>query len=245
MVTHMKISSTADHAEHKIKAIVYGESGAGKTTLAKTLDGKTLIINGESGLLSLHGTDIAMVDLSKDDAGVVISDPAARIRRLGEVFAMLQAGTPYTNIFLDSLTEINELVVASLNKEFPDRKDSLVLWGENAKRMTSIIKSFRDLPYNVYMTCLSKIDKDENSQRFHALALSGKVADNAPQYFDLVLFLHADGEGKRMLVTSKTPKNVCKDRSGRLSVTEDADLGHIARKIAIPPPVNASKTKEK
>jgi len=236
-----KITSTSDQQHHRIKAIISGESGAGKTMTASTLDGRTLIISSESGTLSLAGRDIAMIDISRDDEGKVIDDPKLRIARLSETFAMLKAGTPYQNVFLDSLTEINELIVTALNKEFPDRKDSLVLWGENSKRMTSIIKSFRDLPYNVFMTCLSKTDKDEHGGRFQGLSLSGKIADTAPQYFDLVLYLSVDAEGKRAFVTSRTPKILAKDRSGKLAPFEPADLGAIVRKIAIPQPVNQPK----
>jgi len=240
----MKILNTAKIDNPQIKAIIYGESGAGKTYSAKSIDGKALVISGESGLLSLRGADLDFMDLSKDDNGKTISEPRDRIRRLSEIFAYLQAGTGYTDVFLDSLTEIQELVVANLNKEFPDRKDSLVLWGENAKRMTGIIKAFRDLPYNIWMTCLAEADKDENAQRFMGLALSGKVARNTPQYFDLVLYLQVDEEKKRTFVTAKSSKNVCKDRSGRLDPVEPADLGHIARKIVIPQPVNAKKEKQ-
>jgi phage nucleotide-binding protein len=230
----MKIKNTKTEETHYLKVLIYGESGAGKTTLAKTLDGKTLVVSAESGLLTLRGSDLDFVDLAFDDQDKPIIESGERIKKLGQVFQMLNAGTKYKNVVLDSLTEINELMVHQLNKEFPDRKDSIVLWGENAKRMRSIVKSFRDLPYNVYMTCLAEVDKDEVGKRFMGFSVSGKLAKQLPQYFDEVFYLHSDESGKRMLVTSKTDTLICKDRSGKLLPQENPDLGAISAKILIP-----------
>ncbi len=230
----MKIQNTKDTENNYLKILVNGESGAGKTTLAKTLLGKTLVVSAEAGLLSLKGCDIDFIDLSTTDAGVAITDPVMRIARLSDIFKYLQAGTKYQNVFLDSLTEIGELMVQSLYREFPDRKDSMVLWGENSKRMRSIVKSFRDLPYNVTMVTLSKLDKDQSNKRFMGFSIAGALAEQLPQYFDEVFYLHVNEEGVRGLVTRKTDVYVCKDRSGRLDILEPADLGAIAIKILKP-----------
>jgi phage nucleotide-binding protein len=229
----MKILNTKDLENHYVKTLVYGESGAGKTTLAGTLDTKTIVISAESGLLSVAGKDIDYIDLQTDDKGQAITDPQLRLARLAEIFKWLQAGTNYKNVFLDSLTEISEIMVSSLNKEFPDRKDSLVLYGENAKRMRGVIKSFRDLQYNVYMTCVAKPEKDESGRRFHGFQITGKIGATLPQYFDQVYYLRSDAEGKRMIMTRKTDVIVGKDRSNKLGAEEPADLGAIYKKIMI------------
>jgi energy-coupling factor transporter ATP-binding protein EcfA2 len=239
----MKILNTNDQVNHKIKCLIGGPSGAGKTTLAGTLNEKTLIISAESGLMSVASKTIDYIDLSRDDAGNVLTEPAARIARLSEVFKYLHAGCPgvdgkatwrYKNVFLDSLTEISELLVQKLQKEFPDRKDSFPMWGEYGKIMRSIVKNFRDLPYNVYMSAITEMDKDENNKRFMAFSIAGSISGKLPQYFDEVFFLHVDAEGKRSLVTRATDTlTSCKDRSGRLVPMEPADLGEVARKITV------------
>ena len=243
----MKIGTTAISGTTFTKALIMGESGSGKTFTASTIDGKVLVISAEKGTLCLADHAIDCLDLSVDDEGKPILEAKDRLTRLSGIFKLLQAGTSYTDVFLDSLTEVSELVITALNKEFPDRKDSLPMYGENAKRMTSIIKSFRDLPYNVYMTCLAKSDKDENGRRFMGLSLTGKIADVAPQYFDFVFYVYPDeaaADGKRMFITRKSATNICKDRSGKLLPVEPADLGSIACKIAIPRPVNQPKEKK-
>jgi AAA domain len=236
----MKILNTKDSQHQKVKAVIYGESGAGKTTLASTIGKGCLVVSAEAGLLTLRDAGIDYVDISIDDAGNPITDPSLRLQRLSDVFKWLHAGCPddknkptfaYTSIFVDGLTEIGELMVEVLNKQFPDRKDSFPMWGEYSKRMRSIVKSFRDLPYNVFMTCVAESDVDENKRRFMGFQLSGSISKKLPQYFDEVFYLYVDGEGKRSLITNKTDALICKDRSGKLSSMEPADLTLIMNKI--------------
>lgn len=231
----MKIFNTDQVGDSSLKILVYGESGAGKTTLAGTIKEPTLIISAEAGLLSLKGKKIDVIDLSLDDEGKVIPQEN-RIVRLSEVYKYLltdEAKKKYKWIFVDSLTEISQNLMAALYKEFPERKDTLPMYGENSKRMRSIVKTFRDLPfYNVVITALSMVDKDENNQRYTGINIVGKLSDSLPAFFDEVFYLHVDKEtSERVLVTEKSDKLVCKDRSGKLDKFEKPDLSQIASKI--------------
>lgn len=234
----MLIKSTKSLHINSLKMIIYGEPGAGKTTLASTIKEPTLIISAEAGLLSLNGHDIDVVDISQDDEGSIIPKEK-RIARLFEVYKFLltaEAKRKYRWIFIDSITEIAQNLLESLHQEFPDRKDTLVLYGENGKRMRSLIKSFRDLPhYNVVFTALSEREKDETGRYYLGISMPGKISQAVPAFFDEVLYLHTakdeQGNVDRVLVSKKTDNNVCKDRSSKLLPVEKPDLSIIAGKI--------------
>lgn len=237
----MKIQSTQNYSSDKLKILVYGASGAGKTSLAKTIpkEEKTLVISAEAGLLCLNDTDLDVIDITQDDNGKLIPKEK-RIQRLVEVYQYLnteEAIKKYKWIFIDSLTEISQNMIEALYAEYPDRSATLVMYSENAKRMRSLIKSFRDIPhYNVVMTALDHTEKDENNMRITGVSMIGAIADKIPAYFDECLYLATfeDPETKetvRKLVTSKSEKLVCKDRSGKLHKIEEPSLAIIAKKI--------------
>ncbi len=57
----MKFGSTKEESSKRFYGVIVGESGIGKTYLARTLPGdlrRVLIISLEHGLMSLKGTDI-------------------------------------------------------------------------------------------------------------------------------------------------------------------------------------------
>jgi hypothetical protein len=137
----------------------------------------------------------------------------------------------YKTICLDSLTEISEINVQKYQKIFPDRKDSFPMWGEYGKSMRDLVKHFRDLPYNVFMTALSEPDKDETGKRFMGIDIAGSISKKIGQYFDLVLYVHVNAEGKRSIITRSTDTIQCKDRSGVLDPVEPPDLSVIMSKI--------------
>lgn len=228
----LKITSTDDAANENIKALLFGFAGSGKTYSAASLPGKTLIISCEGGLLGLRGKNIPVFDLAIDDEGKPIADYALRIRRLGEVFTYLNTTKEYDNVFLDSMTEIAEMLVVIVQKEFPDRKDSFPMWAEYGKRMRAIVKNFRDLKgYNVFMTCLAETDTDENKRRFLACDMPGKIGKQLPQFFDEVLYVYRNAEGEHRYFTKRTDTNISKDRSGKLDDDMPADLGLVMLKI--------------
>lgn len=239
----MQINSTSTIHQGPIKMLIYGKSGVGKTTLAKTLDQEsTLILSAEGGLLSLKGSKVDYVDLTVDDEGVTLSS-VERLGKIREVYEFLlsdEAKKKYKTVFVDSLSEIAQTILevyqARQETEIAKGKkpDGFALWGDYTKKFVSLVKSFRDLPhYNVVLTCLEEIDKDESGRRFYAPAVPGKAASQfiVPS-FDVVFRLTADVNQKRHFTTSATPTEEAKCRGLMLpQLVEATDLRNILGQI--------------
>ena len=233
----MKINSTNSVKEHRLKVLINGLSGAGKTSQVKTIKSagfKPLVISFESGLLSIANSDIDFIDGTKDDDEKLIPKEL-RLSRLTEIYHFImsdEAKKKYDTIFIDSLTEICQCMFDALKKEYPERKDNLVLYGELGQKMRDLIKAFRDIPhYHVVFTCLSKIEKDESGKRYVGYDLIGSIADKLPQFYDESFYLRVNGEGQREFICRATDSIIAKDRSSKLNPIETADLGAIFNKI--------------
>ena len=99
----IKLTTTREAAQSNgIKMLVYGGAGSGKTTLASTTGGKTLIVSAESGLMSLRDHDIDAIEVSTIDD-------------VFETYQYVQSGDglAYEWICLDSLSEIGEACLAA------------------------------------------------------------------------------------------------------------------------------------
>ena len=233
----MEIKSTKNSGVDKLKILVYGESGVGKTLLAKTLPPETLIISAEAGLLGLSGSKFDVVDVAVDDAGKIIPE-SSRTARLAQIYHHLQKPEnvkKYQWIFIDSLTEISENLMANLQEQLPEKKDTLNRYGENSRRLKAIVKKFRDLPYyNVVFTALAAKEGDDLGPKYYAPSVIGKVSQALPSYFDEVFFMEVEEtpEGpSRVLHCDKDERFVAKDRSGLLGKKCPPDLGKIAQII--------------
>lgn len=235
----MLIRSTRDFSNKQLKMVVYGSPGVGKTSLAKTCGGKVLVISAEGGLLSLSDNDIDFVDITMGSDGQILAK-SERLEALRAAFEYVQteeARKKYSWLFVDSLTEIGQIVIENLKTKYPEKKDALPMWGEYSDQMRALIKSFRDLPgYNVVFTALTTTEKDENARRYQAVDLQGKISSQLPGYFDEVFYFHVyedseTGETKRGLITQPNEKVVAKDRSGKLALMEEPHLGKISDKI--------------
>lgn len=204
-----------------LKVLVYGASGVGKTTLCATTGApeKTLVLSAEAGLLSIAESN---VDTMRIDG----------IADLREAHKFLSEGKhEYTWVCLDSLSEIAEQVLSG-GKD--DKKNLLQAYGEMADQLIRLVKTFRDLPVNVVMTCKGLAKDDEGRQTWAPSLPGQRLPNELPFLFDEVFCLVAavkDGEVRRALRTTSDGKYLAKDRSGRLSEWEQPNLAAIYAKI--------------
>lgn len=218
----MEIKNTKQAAQHGVKCLVYGQSGAGKTRLCSTVEAP-LIISAEAGLLSLRDHDLPYVEVNSID----------ELREVYSFVTSSKEADQFNWIMLDSISEIAEVVLAA---EKAKSRDPRKAYGELQDQMTSLMRSFRDLPRNVYMSAKCERVQDESGALMFQPSMPGnKLAQQIPYLFDEVFALRVhkneDGTISRALQTASDGSYTAKDRSGALETYESADLGAIYRKI--------------
>lgn len=219
----INLRTTAGLHANGVKLLVYGQAGAGKTSLIKTLP-NPIVLSAEGGLLSIADADIPFIEVSNMDT----------LKEAYEWVANSDEAKGFESIALDSISEIAEVV---LNYEKKIAKDPRQAYGAMQEQMTDIIRAFRDLPgKHVYFS--SKVEKtqDEMGRILYAPSMPGnKLGQQLPYFFDEVLALRlerdADGNTQRALMCHSDGIWAAKDRSGKLDAWEMPDLGGIIGKI--------------
>jgi len=226
----IKIKSTKDVAVDGVKMVIYGESGAGKTSLAKTLE-KVIILSSEHGLLSLQDFDIPYIETNT-------------LQEVDDAYNYLSKDKEFETIFIDSATEIAETVLTN-HKSDPTIKDARQAYGKLADSMGSMIRNFRDIKgKNVVMISkLKRVEDESTGIVTYTPWMPGKVLPHGlPYLVDEVFAMQIDVKGNRYLQTSADRRYPCKDRSGRLDAKEQPNLAAIFEKIKSKP--NFSDKKE-
>lgn len=218
----VELKRTKDVHTNGVKMLVYGQAGAGKTTLIKTLP-NPIIISAEAGLLSLQDADLPFIEVTTMDD-------------LKEAYAWLTSdeGAKFQSVAIDSISEIAEVV---LTHEKAVAKDPRQAYGEMQDQMQSLIRAFRDLPgRHILMTAKLEKATDEMGRMLYSPSMPGnKMGQMMPFFFDelLALRVEKDGEGNPQRTIQTEPDGLwqAKDRSGSLETWEEPDLGMIIKKI--------------
>lgn len=219
-------------ADTKIKLLVYGDPGVGKTTFAASSAAEkelspVLFLNVEGGMLSV-------VDYKPDTVDIKSMDDLARAFRY-----LTSSANKYKTVIIDSLSELAQLGLDSVvgkalgkNGGSGSKREGmddafLEDYGKNTHQIARIIRAFRDLPMHVILTCLSASTMDDAKRETVYPALTPKLRSQIPAYVDIVgyLFVAQDNEGKstRRMLFQPYGKFMAKDRSpgGRLGMVMD------------------------
>ena len=174
------------------KVLLYAHHGWGKTYQCRYYQrrfGKGLILSGEAGLKSVEDVDIEYLPFSSWDGK---HNPDEGVFSFRGIFKLLtsdefrEAG--YKWIAIDSLTEMSERLIEHLERQHEGSKNGFAMWGDYNRIMLGALKSFRDLPVHVYVTCLAKEEKDANDMtHYWPLVKGASVSKHVPALFDHVL----------------------------------------------------------
>ena len=204
----INVKTTGSLSANGVKVLVYGQAGAGKTSLIKTLP-SPIVLSAEGGLLSIQDADLPFIEI-------------ASMTDLQEAYKWLTESDDakaYKSVALDSISEIAEVV---LNAEKKATKDPRQAYGAMQEQMADIIRAFRDLPgRHVYMSAKLEKTQDEMGRVLYAPSMPGnKTGQALPYFFDEVLALRvekdAEGVPQRGLMCDSDGLWLAKDRSGRL-----------------------------
>lgn len=218
----VQLKSTGDLSSNGLDILVYGQAGAGKTSLIKTLP-NVVVLSAEGGLLSIQDADLPYLEITS-------------MADLMEAYEWLSSGEAkkFQSVALDSISEIAEVC---LNSEKKIAKDPRQAYGAMQEQMADVIRAFRDLPgRHVLMTAKLEKTADEMGRILYSPSMPGnKTGQSLPYFFDEVLALRvekdADGVSQRALMCDSDGLWIAKDRSGKLATWEAPDLGEIIRKI--------------
>lgn len=196
--------------DHRVKALVYGTSGTGKTTFGSTAP-KVLFASSEDGLLSVaeKGVEYAQIKSYKD---------------LIDLLAFLiKGGHGYETIVIDSITEINEIIKEEIETR-TKRLMQLQDWGEVQKKIKNTFRSFKSLPMHVLFIAQEKVIHDEDKIEKIVPGLNGKAATTIAYDVDIVGYLMIDKAGKRIMMTDPNKRLLTKDRSNKIGNATKIDF---------------------
>jgi phage nucleotide-binding protein len=219
----INVKTTGSLAANGVKVLVYGQAGAGKTSLIKTLP-SPIVLSAEGGLLSIQDADLPFIEITS-------------MTELQEAYTWLTSSDEakaYKSVALDSISEIAEVC---LNTEKKATKDPRQAYGAMQEQMADIIRAFRDLPgRHVYMSAKLEKTQDEMGRVLYSPSMPGnKTGQALPYFFDEVLALRVekdgDGNTQRALMCDSDGLWLAKDRSGKLDAWEAPDLTAVIAKI--------------
>lgn len=251
----MKLALSSDEQLTHINALVFGDSGIGKTTSLRTLPEKqTVIAVSERGVVPLRKYKYNVVQFTSWD----------EIRGLCRWFMApdqiedndIQLTVKSCKVLvIDSLSEVSDLCMREIievdrrrviKERTGDKRDTpkgmyedqmqLEDWGVYRTRMSKLLSTLAHLPVHVIVTCRAAWSKDKQGGDHHCTPnLSGKLALECPAYFDLVLYMQAgvdaDGKPMRQWRTYNDGTTLGKDASGVLDPLEETNWTNLFRKI--------------
>jgi phage nucleotide-binding protein len=219
----INLKSTKGLSANGIKVLIYGQAGAGKTSLIPTMP-SPVVLSAEGGLLSIAEADVPFIEINS-------------MASLMEAYQWLTESAEakgFQSVALDSISEIAEVV---LNHEKKVNKDPRAAYGAMQEQMADMIRAFRDLPgRHVYFSAKLEKSQDEAGRMLYAPSMPGnKTGQSLPYFFDEVLALRvekdAEGNTQRALMAHSDGLWQAKDRSGKLEAWEAPDLGALINKI--------------
>lgn len=236
--------SEMDDQDIKLKLLLYGDSGTGKTWTASTAPNPVFLLTEPNGLPTIRVSSPGAVVIQADEGHGGMETVRNFLRAAKD--GTLQRETGAQTVVLDSLNELqrmlrDEITASKVVSQNGDAKWTLKDWGTLTDRMRGLVRAFRDLPVHVVAITHADSQIEESSgdriikPQFQGRAMPNEIAG----YFSAVGLMFReralDDEGNTVTnhrILLNGPSTVlCKGLPGLGSV-EEPDLQDWLRKLA-------------
>lgn len=214
--------------DYRLKMVVYGDPGTGKTTFAATAqhhkDTKdVLFLDINKGLLSVA-----------EESELIHETPDAieidKYSEVGEVYEFLAKGDhDYNTVVIDTFTDLQELNLEAIVQEELDQASSRGKkrdglddrwredYGTSTSQLTRLARNFRDLPMHVIFLAHKRTDQDDQKRETVSPAITPKLQENVIGAVDLCgyFYVSQDEENGDTFTALWAPhdKWIAKDRT--------------------------------
>lgn len=164
------------------KILIYGDSGSGKTYGCSQTHNVIILLCEKNGMVSVKN--------SNPNALVVGCTSINEVRAfMHEAMTGGLDRHKVSTIVIDGLTEIQRMIKDEIVGSGKQMK--LQDWGLLADKMRKLLRTIRNLPYNVICTALAEYTYDEDQVRYTGPQFEGKkTAAEVMQYFTAVGVSH-------------------------------------------------------
>lgn len=255
------LTTTSSAKLNYVRALLYGQSGIGKTTSVRTLPVSTTDAKGTEWATLVLNTERSTIPLADRKYATIPIDSWGKAEAI--VPALMSGAMPdgrrIHTVVIDSLTGLSDLckvhivetdrpaLLAARSKgnahdaalSIYEDQMGMEDWGAYGRRMKQLISAITRLPANVVMLSLEAwtLDKKTN-RRWTTPALNGKLALECPADFDLVMHMSARGEAgdeendaPRFWQTFNDGAILAKDASGTLNPFEAPDWPSVLKTV--------------
>lgn len=209
--------------EKRLKVLLYGVSGVGKTTFAASFP-KPLFLDLESGMMST---------LRVGEVMRYPSDPNRDITSYSQVkefynLVRKDCNPQYQTIVIDSVNELQVLVAQNVVAKYDRVKrqydDQLTLadYQKANSDVVKVVRAFIKLPFNVVFTATStRMEPGEDGVMLTPKLVGKVVGPTLEKLMDLIGYCYAkptkDGGSEHYASFHITPRYLAKDRLGIVS----------------------------
>jgi hypothetical protein len=241
----LTITKTNDLSQSYFRGVVYGPSGAGKTSLVKTVAAagfKPLlaeVVPYEDGTLSISDTPIDHARI----AAVTDKEMTTAMKERG--YISLQelltgaAELPHDVLYIEGISSLSTLY---LNRA---KKESTNVWDQYrklAEDMTTMLLHLKTIEKHVIFTAHHDVIKSPADLEVYTPLVDGNAFPRQlPGLIDAMLYLNANIKGERHLITRYDGKRVAKLRypgSAKIEMEIEADLGNLMKTLGFKPAKN-------
>lgn len=177
-------------------AIIWGQSGCGKTTLASEMPAPLYIdVENRTGpwrdrVLANGGLIVSVETLADINSMIdVLRSPLPAVRAKALVEWGAPAGWSPQSIVIDSITDLIDINLQAHNDRPPKTKggdtDGFAIYRINLEQFKTLARHLKETDIPVMATALEKYDKDDQGKYKYMLDVPGQLERKLPAAFDI------------------------------------------------------------